>query len=172
MGQIATAPTALAVTHDINTMFTANAANTAQRIVNARNQINANFCKPSGNTANATPKVRTLRFVAAELTRQVNWNEDDPSRGDRRRFLKWLTWVEMDASRRAEAKKIMEAVDHFSGQAGAFQITWVWAEDVGATSTFTVNLSPQNYQAGSQVTITITSTDIFHTRLGGAPEDD
>jgi hypothetical protein len=66
----------------------------------------------------------------------------------------------------------MDALDYFAGQAGAFQITWVWAEDVGATSSFAVNLNPQNYQGTGALTITITSTDIFHTRLGGAPEDD
>jgi hypothetical protein len=108
MGQIATTPTALAVTHDINTMFTSNAANTAQRIVNGRNAINGNFCKPSNNTANPTPKVRSLRFVASELARQVNWNEDDPSRGDRRRFLKWLTgWKWMPAAARKQRRSWM-----------------------------------------------------------------
>jgi hypothetical protein len=178
MGEIATTGVAVATTHDLNTMFQANAGQTWDRISGARTNINTNFGKPSGNTANPTPKVRTLRFVAAELTRHVGWNDDDPSRGDRRKLLKWFTWVELDAARRVEAKKIAEVVDYFATQPrGTVQITWVWDEDMSGSfpnGSFAVGVLPATYAStvSPTVTVTITSTDIFHTKLGGASEQD
>lgn len=178
MGQIAAAGVAAATTHDLNEMFQSNAGQTWDRIAAARTQINQNFAKPTQNAANPTPRVRSLRFVAAELTRHVGWNEDDPSRGDRRKLIRWFTWVELDAGRRAEAKKIAEVVDYFATQPRAtVQITWQWHEDTTGTypnGSFSVDVVPPNYAANVSpaVTVTITSTDIFHTKMGGASEQD
>jgi hypothetical protein len=178
MGEIATSAVAATTTHDLNAMFQANAERTWDRIASARTNINSNFAKPTANPANPTPKVRSLRFVAAELTRHVGWNEDDPSRGDRRKMLKWFTWVELDAGRRAEAKKIAEVVDYFASQPrGTVQVTWAWVEDMTGSfpnGSFAVDVLPADYASTTSpaVTVTVTSTDIFHTRLGGASEQD
>ncbi|HTR84253.1 MAG TPA: hypothetical protein VMI56_07220 [Reyranella sp.] len=185
MGQMGTLAMALASAHDLNKMFVDNNNATWKRLSNLRSNVFPSLLTPS-SAANPPGRVQSLRFAASELTRQVSWNASDPSRGDRRLLLRWLTWVEMDPTRRVEAQKLVAALDYFvkaPNAASAPTITFSWNEDysqqaVSGNGTFSIVVNPaitSTTVPGSvtAITVAVTSTDIYHTAgIGSAPEDD
>jgi hypothetical protein len=179
MGQLATSAYAASATHDLNRMFGTDRHRTYDRIqeartANHRNFISLAFCTRSADVTRDTPRVQSLRFIASELARSVRWTTDDPSAGNPRKFLRWLTWIEAAEKRRREARKITEVIEIFAASGrGAVTISFSWNNDSTGTypaGSFFVSVSKNSSQ--TRFSITITSTNVENTDLGGVSEED
>jgi hypothetical protein len=108
---------------------------------------------------------RSLRFAATELMRHVKYRRLDPGRGSPREFLRWLTWLEKDATNWTQAVKITRVLDYFlfrhSGGAVPPRVVFDWEESASA---LTITVEPTDYSTTNpdRINILVSAPDAYH----------
>jgi hypothetical protein len=101
MGELFAATGARAVGAGLSDLFSAgNIASTKARVILLRSNGFPGLLRRRANAPMGTPtRQMTLRFAAWLLTSHIAFVQNDPSRGNLKHWLRWLTWLKKEHPR-------------------------------------------------------------------------
>lgn len=170
MGEVAARATAVAAGNKLNDLFnSANVATTKTRVDTLRaNGFPGLLRKKNGNPP-APARQRTLRFAGWLLTSDVAFIDTDPSKGNFRDWLRWLTWLKKE--RKTAHNRIRNAIEENMARANPVPMVFRWTP-AESEQDFNLELrTPTDFPMDPHYEITVTAKDGTNVHVANDEDD-